>query len=101
MRGQQAHRSFCNRALQSELDAQMGKARRVRGAPVEDELAQGGEPGLRKESARTSRSKPELEQAAVEHGLHRGWDFWLKCRQSSRRSRLRSAGVKGLAGMAP
>ena len=87
----------------------MGKARRIHGAPVEDELAQGGKPGLRKESARTLRRKPELEQPSVEHGLYGRRDFWVpaslaaapgaqeeaisgervltECRPSSRRSR--------------
>ena len=50
---------------------------RVHGAAIEHELPQSGEPRLGEEGAGSATGGSQLDQATLQHGLHRGRDLRL------------------------
>src|SRR3954463_6858674 len=55
----------------------MRETLRVHGAAIEHELPQRRQAGFREEGAWSSVGGPYLQHAALQHGLHRGWDLRL------------------------
>ena len=60
-----------------ELDPEMPEALRVHGAAIEHELPERREPRFGEEGAWPAVGGPQLDETALQHGLHRGRDLRL------------------------
>jgi hypothetical protein len=66
-----------NSGIQPKLGPQMRESLRIHGATVQDELPQRGQTGFREEGAWSPIGRSHLDEAALQHGLHRGRDLRL------------------------
>jgi hypothetical protein len=66
-----------NSGIQPKLGPQMRESLRIHGATIQDELPQRGQTGFREEGAWSPVGRSHLDEAALQHGLHRGRDLRL------------------------
>jgi hypothetical protein len=63
--------------IEAQLELEMRKPLRRHGPSVLKQHSLLPQLGLGEEGARTHAARADLSQAAIQHGLHSGWDFGL------------------------